>query len=220
MPGNRLTESSLIPWAWWAQNQDQYAVLGLSSLRYKATPDQIKRAHRKKVLRHHPDKKAGQAGNANDDSFFKCIAKGAPSRSQLAPTVPEQLADLGLQTRTAYEVLSDPIKRRQFDSVDEEVDSPDVPSASSISSSPSAFYTAFAPLFDLESRFSVNQPAPELGGPDAKREDVEAFYEFWLTFDSWRSFEWKDKDANEGSDSCVSPLSPGSNTVLKDLVQS
>jgi hypothetical protein len=31
---------------------------------------------RRKVLRHHPDKKASQGGESNDDSFFKCIAKG------------------------------------------------------------------------------------------------------------------------------------------------
>ena len=30
---------------------------------------------RRKVLRHHPDKKAAQTG-ANDDAFFKCIQKG------------------------------------------------------------------------------------------------------------------------------------------------
>ena len=33
-----------------------YAVLGLSHLRSKATEDQIRRAHRKQVLKHHPDK--------------------------------------------------------------------------------------------------------------------------------------------------------------------
>lgn len=61
---------------------------------------------RKKVLKHHPDKKAGSnkdtsnslylAGvnqNTNDDAFFKCIQK-------------------------AHEVLTNPEKRRQFDSVD------------------------------------------------------------------------------------------------------
>lgn len=31
---------------------------------------------RRKVLRHHPDKKAGVSGGTNDDSFFKCIQKG------------------------------------------------------------------------------------------------------------------------------------------------
>ena len=59
---------------------------------------------RKKVLKHHPDKKVstvtqnsysylGIHQNTNDDAFFKCIQK-------------------------AYEVLTNPEKRRQFDSVD------------------------------------------------------------------------------------------------------
>ena len=57
------------------QNQDHYAVLGLSKYRWRATDEQIKKAHRKKVLKHHPDKKAS-AGQSDDDSFFKCIQKG------------------------------------------------------------------------------------------------------------------------------------------------
>ena len=61
---------------------------------------------RKKVLKHHPDKKAGNSSsvvnslylagvnqNTNDDAFFKCIQK-------------------------AHEVLTNAEKRRQFDSVD------------------------------------------------------------------------------------------------------
>lgn len=59
---------------------------------------------RKKVLKHHPDKKVSTVTqnntysylglqNTNDDAFFKCIQK-------------------------AYEVLTHPEKRRQFDSVD------------------------------------------------------------------------------------------------------
>jgi DnaJ family protein C protein 2 len=36
---------------------------------------------------------------------------------------------------------------------------------------------------------------------DAKKEDVEKFYDFWYNFDSWRSFEMWDKEVTEGSDS-------------------
>lgn len=32
---------------------------------------------RRKVLRHHPDKKAAVSGTS-DDAFFKCIQKGKP----------------------------------------------------------------------------------------------------------------------------------------------
>jgi hypothetical protein len=42
------------------------------------------RADRKKVLKHHPDKKAG-SGDANDDAFFKCIQKGASFLSLHSP---------------------------------------------------------------------------------------------------------------------------------------
>ncbi|GAA5898025.1 hypothetical protein JCM6882_003309 [Rhodosporidiobolus microsporus] len=155
------------------KEQDHYAVLGLQHLRYKATQEQIKKAHRRKVLRHHPDKKANAGGSANDDSFFKCIAK-------------------------AMEILSHPEKRRQFDSVDPAV--PDeYPSAKETTDE--NFYELWTEVFDREGRFSEQQPAPALGGPEAERKDVESFYNFWYGIDSWRSFEYDDKEAAEGADS-------------------
>jgi len=194
---------SLDPKEW--KKQDHYRVLGLSHLRWTATPAQIKIAHRKKVLRHHPDKKASDTTaaalglnlNTNDDAFFKCIQK-------------------------AHEVLTNPERRRQFDSVDpvflEEVE--EVPSASDFKSKPPPFLLTFAPIFEREARFSRIQPVPKLAVPvegDAKsssdpddikghefpalKAHVEAFYDFWYNFDSWRSFEWLDKEVNEGSDS-------------------
>lgn len=157
------------------QQQDHYAVLGLQSLRYKATDEQIKKAHRRKVLRHHPDKKASGGGDANDDSFFKCIAK-------------------------AMEVLSSPEKRRQFDSVDDEVSS-DVPEVAETTTE--NFFELWTEVFDREGRFSNTLPVPSLGDEKTPRKEVEAFYNFWYSFDSWRSFEYQDKDANEGTDRLV-----------------
>ncbi|TFY58837.1 hypothetical protein EVG20_g8003 [Dentipellis fragilis] len=148
------------------KNQDHYAVLGLSHLRYQATDEQIKIAHRKKVLKHHPDKKAGVAGDANDDAFFNAANSTRSTRSST-------------RSRTTSPTASEVKKAKD-------------PHA--------AFFTLFAPVFEREARFSRKQPVPPLGAYDAAKADVEGFYDFWYNFDSWRSFEYLDKEVNEGSD--------------------
>jgi DnaJ family protein C protein 2 len=142
---------------------------------------------RKKVLKHHPDKKAGAVGDANDDAFFKCIQK-------------------------ALEVLSNPEKRRQFDSVDPkfmeyEEDAPKEKDVKrSLEIDPNSFLTTFGPMFENEQRFSKKQPVPMLGSMNDSKDEVEGFYNFWYNFDSWRSFEYLDKEVNEGSDKYMSFL--------------
>ena len=142
------------------------------------------------MLRHHPDKKAQDhtasalgITNTNDDAFFKCIQK-------------------------AFDVLTNPERRRQFDSVDPyyELLEADVPTDKQLKSAKDPqkyFFQAFAPVFEREARFSRKQPVPMLGSYEDSKETVEAFYDFWYNFDSWRSFEYLDKEINEGSDKCV-----------------
>ena len=153
------------------KTQDHYKVLGISRYRWKATEDQIKKAHRKKVLKHHPDKKAA-SGATEDDQFFKCIQK-------------------------ATEVLLDPTKRRQYDSVDEEADV-DPPTKKELKNG--NYYKLWSRFFKSEARFSKTHPVPTFGDAEASKEHVEDFYNFWYNFDSWRTFEYLDEDVPDDNE--------------------
>ncbi|KAM7205250.1 ribosome associated chaperone Zuotin [Rhypophila sp. PSN 637] len=155
------------------KTQDHYKVLGLSKYRWRATEEQIKRAHRKKVLKHHPDKRAA-TGKTDDDNFFKCIQK-------------------------ANEVLLDPIKRRQFDSVDEEADV-EPPTKKQLAKGGNTFYKLWGNVFKAEGRFSNKKPVPHFGDDKSTKEEVEEFYNFWYNFDSWRTFEYLDEDVPDDNE--------------------
>uniref|UniRef100_A0A8C2B9U1 DnaJ homolog subfamily C member 2 n=1 Tax=Cyprinus carpio TaxID=7962 RepID=A0A8C2B9U1_CYPCA len=152
------------------KNQDHYAVLGLARVRYKATQKQIKAAHKAMVLKHHPDKRkaAGEQIVEGDNDYFTCITK-------------------------AMEMLSDPVKRRAFDSVDPTFDNM-VPSKAEGKEN---FFEVFAPVFERNSRWSVKKHIPSLGSMDASFEEVDNFYSFWYNFDSWREFSYLDEEEKE-----------------------
>jgi DnaJ family protein C protein 2 len=123
------------------------------------------------VLKHHPDKKAA-AGSTEDDNFFKCIQK-------------------------ATEVLLDPVRRRQFDSVDEGAD---VEPPTKKQTQKGNFFKLWGAVFASEGRFSRKQPVPRLGDDTSTKAQVEHFYDFWYNFDSWRSFEYQDEDVPDDNE--------------------
>lgn len=159
---------SLDPKDW--KNQDHYAVLGMKNLRYKATDDDIKRAYRQKVLKHHPDKRKAQGEEVrSDDDYFTCITK-------------------------AYEILGTPAKRRSYDSVDPLVDD-NVPTQAEIKKE--GFFNLVPKYFEINSRWSEKKHVPLLGDENSPREQVERFYAFWYEFESWREFSYLDEEEKE-----------------------
>lgn len=167
---------TLDPLKW--KDQDHYMVLGLQHLRYQASDDDIKRAHRRKALKHHPDKRNKTLDDMESD-YYACITR-------------------------AIEILGDPIKRRSYDSIDPTFDD-SIPNSikQSIKNNlkqhdiNELFYRTFDPAFKANARWSIKPNVPELGGDRTARELVERFYEFWYNFQSWREFSYLDEEDKE-----------------------
>ncbi|UYV82289.1 DNAJC2 [Cordylochernes scorpioides] len=104
-------------------------------------------ADRRKVLWHHPDKRKNRGENIVDEDhdYFVCITK-------------------------AYEILSNPVKRKSYDSVDPHFDDA-IPSLNSTSKA--NFFKVFTPVFARNSRYH---------------------------FDSWREFSYKDEEEKDKAD--------------------
>lgn len=103
--------------------------------RFNATDDDIRRAYRKIVLKHHPDKRKALGEEIRqDDDYFTCITK-------------------------AYETLGNPLKRRSYDSIDPEFDDA-LPTTSEIEKN---FYDCFRKYFCWNERWSEKKNVPNVG---------------------------------------------------------
>lgn len=91
----------------------------------------------------------------------------------------------------AFETLSDPQRRREYDSTDDFDDS--LPERCREED----FYAVFGAAFRRQARWSCKTPVPELGAPNADYAAVEAFYDFWHSFKSWREFPHEDEEDPE-----------------------
>merc|ERR1712137_855137 len=141
-----------------AKETDYYELLGLGHLRWAATEKDIKKAYRKMILSHHPDKQA-QASSEVDDEVFKSISE-------------------------AYDCLSNLEKRRGYDSKDEFDDA--IPTEAHAQKGD--FFELFAPVFESNQKWSISEDVPSLGDDSNDHDSVLRFYDFWRSFKSWREF--------------------------------
>lgn len=147
-------------------SEDPYELLGLSHLRWRATEDQIKKAYRKQVLIHHPDKKGDEMSEEDADEMFKSLTR-------------------------AHDTLSDPRKRREFDSTEPFDDS--IPSELVKVETDEQFFRIYGPVIERNSKWSKIHPVPALGDSDTPYDKVMEFYDFWMSFRSWRNFAGADE---------------------------
>ncbi|KAF6136613.1 hypothetical protein GIB67_016069 [Kingdonia uniflora] len=143
--------------------------------------------------------KPEQAYTASSDSYSsKGIKKSGASDSQqqdhyaLLETEAGKLAKKDeienhfKSIQEAYEILTDPVKRRVYDSTDEFDD--EVPT----DCLPQNFFKVFGPAFMRNGRWSASQPVPSLGDDNTPIDDVDIFYDYWYSFKSWREFPHAD----------------------------
>jgi len=151
---------------------DLYALLGLEDKTYEAGENDIRRAYQKIALKCHPDK--------------------------LMDAYDEKAKVHWLKIQDAYELLSDPAKRKKYDSTLPFDDA--LPSKSDVTTDES-FFEVFAAVFNRNSRFAKKRPTPNLGDLSTEMKEVQKFYKYWDNFDSWREFSQYDEyDPAEAQD--------------------
>merc|ERR1712166_934571 len=101
------------------------------------------------------------------------------------------------QVQRAHDNLTDQEKRRTFDSI--VADSYDkIPSGTE---DPALYFETYGEAFGRYARWSETKPIPSLGADEDDIALVDAFYEFWFDFKSWRDFSFDDEhDPEEAED--------------------
>jgi len=138
--------------------EDKYALLNLSKKEVLSTNEDITMAYRKASMVCHPDKYSSETRD-HAEKRFKSMQR-------------------------AYDNLIDGTKRKEYDSsipFDDELPKKDEGVGEK-------FFEVYGEAFKVNARFSVNRKFPDFGDADTPYETVDKFYDFWFSFQSWRSF--------------------------------
>jgi curved DNA-binding protein CbpA len=152
------------------KGEDLYALLECDSL---CSQDDLKKSYKKLCLTHHPDKHSQNKSEAEMEEINRRF----------------------LKFQEAFDLLSDPKKRRKYDSLGDFDDS--VPSGLKPGQD---FFQVFGPVFKRNGKWSEKKPVPDLGDASTPFAKVERFYDWWRgDFSSWRDLDEKIID-QEGED--------------------
>lgn len=115
---------------------DLYAILELEDKTFEAGEQEIGKAYKKLALKFHPDKLGDKITQADKDMWLKI--------------------------QDAYETLSDPVKRKRYDSTLPFND--EIPREGDFTDE--TFYECFAGVFNRNAMFAKKKPVPNIGDTD------------------------------------------------------
>ena len=190
-----------------------YKILGLEDKFLNSKEEDFRKAYKKLALIYHPDKnkenkslqgvsdeqikeeikkdleKENKLGNEeeneDDDNEEKKIKNNNVNKiSEEEEQKNREINKKWLKLKEAYDTLSDPEKRKKYDSTIVFDDS--IPEDKEYTEKD--FFSTFGPVFLNNGIWSKKKPVPKLGDIQSPLQKVKLFYRFWHNFQSWRDF--------------------------------
>ena len=185
-----------------------YKILGLEDKFLNAKEEDFRKAYKKLAIIYHPDKnkenkslpgvsdeqikeeikkdleKENKSGNENDDEDNNKNNENENKINNEEDQKNREINKKWLKLKEAYDTLSDPEKRKKYDSTivfDDSIPE-DIPYTEN------NFFSTFGPVFLNNSIWSKKKPVPKLGDMNSPLQKVKLFYKFWHNFQSWRDF--------------------------------
>ena len=189
-----------------------YKILGLEDKFLNSKDEDFRKAYKKMALIYHPDKnrenkslpgvseskikeevkrdreKEMEIKEKNENGEEKETESNEEGKKEKISEEEEQknreINKKWLKLKEAYETLSDPEKRKKYDSTyvfDDTI--PD-----DIEYDQKEFFISFGPVFLNNSIWSKKKPVPKIGDMNTPLDKVKKFYKFWWNFQSWRDF--------------------------------
>ena len=183
-----------------------YKILGLEDKFLSSKEEDFRKAYKKMALIYHPDKNKDNKGlpGVSEEQIKEEVKKDREKEMEITNNenkdedknknnnkiseedeqINREINKKWLKLKEAYETLSDPEKRKKYDST--YVFDDTIPE--DIEYNEKEFFIEFGPIFLKNSIWSKKKPVPKIGDMNTPIDKVKKFYKFWRNFQSWRDF--------------------------------